>query len=212
MPMSKTLLECATKFIRHFQPCQLCQVDTQHDHHVCQDCWNSLPWRRQSVQRQEMQILSACDYAYPLDRIIQQYKYEQQLHYTPLLAGLLKTLKYPKVQAIVPMPISTERLCERGYNQSLLLAQTLCSHLKLPIWQPVERLKQHSQKGLNRFERIEDIQQQFQLAPPSNLRYRKVLIVDDVVTTGSSIYALKSCLEQLGCQQVYAVCLAAAQN
>lgn len=209
--MSKTLLQQAAGFFRSFQPCQLCHADTQHQHHVCLDCWQNLPWQRQSVQRQEMQILAACDYAYPLDRIIHQFKYEQQLHYTPLLSGILQTLKYPKVQAIVPMPISTERLCERGYNQSLLLAKALSKHLQLPIWQPVERLKQHSQKGLSRFERIEDIQQQFQLAPPSNLRYRKVLIVDDVVTTGSSIHALKNCLEQLGCQEVHAVCLAAAQ-
>ena len=128
-----------------------------------------------------------------------------------MLAGLLKSLKYPKVQAIVPMPISTERLTNRGYNQSLLLAKDLANHLKLPIWQPIQRLKQHSQKGLSRLERLEDIQHQFIHAEPTKIRYRKVLIVDDVVTTGSSIQALKQCLEQLGCQQIHAVCLASAK-
>ena len=58
-------------------------------------------------------------------------------------------------------------------------------------------------------ERLENIEQQFVAAPPNHLRYRKVLIVDDVVTTGSSITALSQVLQQLGCQQVYSICLAA---
>ena len=197
--------------IQGLLPCSLCGIEQQHKHSLCLDCYNSLPWLKTQVLRQEMHILTACHYAYPLDKIIQQFKYEQQLQYQPMLAGLLKSLKYPKVQAIVPMPISTERLTHRGYNQSLLLAKDLAKHLKLPIWQPIQRLKQHSQKGLSRLERLEDIQHQFIHAEPTKIRYRKVLIVDDVVTTGSSIQALKQCLEQLGCQQIHAVCLASAK-
>ena len=80
------------------------------------------------------------------------------------------------------------------------------------MWRkPVSRLKQHSQKGLSRLERIEDIQSQFQISTPSNIRYRRVLIIDDVVTTGSSILALTRKLEELGCQKIYAACLAGAQ-
>ena len=158
-----------------------------------------------------MQVFSACHYAYPLDRIIQQFKYQQHLHYQTALAGLLRELKLPKIQAIVPMPISLEKLTERGYNQSLLLAKGLSAHLNVPIWQPIQRLQQHSQKGLSRLERLQDIQQQFVMNEKPRVRYRKVLIVDDVVTTGSSIHALKQCLEQLNCQQISAVCLAAAQ-
>ena len=72
----------------------------------------------------------ACDYAYPMDRLIQLFKYEQKLHLEPLLAGALLALKFPKVSAVVPMPISTERLVERGYNQLyywLACCQTLTS-------------------------------------------------------------------------------------
>jgi ComF family protein len=110
------------------------------------------------------------------------------------------------------MPISTDRLVERGFNQTLLLAQALSKSLNLPIWQPVQRLAQHSQKGLSRIERLENIEQQFVAIPPNHLRYRKVLIIDDVVTTGSSITALSHVLQQLGCQQIYSICLAAAVN
>ena len=205
------LVQRGIQWLRQLQPCQLCHSDTQWQHTVCQTCWQQLPWRSQAVQRQEMQIQVAFDYHYPINRIIQQFKYEQQLHYQLLLVGALKQLSYPKIQAIVPMPISTARLTERGYNQSLLLAKGLARHLNVPIWQPVTRLQQHAQKGLSRLERLEDIQQQFQIQAAPKIRFRRVLIVDDVVTTGSSIHALKQQLLKLGCQKVEAVCLASAE-
>jgi len=205
------LLQHGKSWLTRLQPCQLCHSDSQTIHSVCQDCWQQLPWTRSTIQRQEMQFQIACDYAYPMDRLIQLFKYEQKLHLQNLLAGALLSLDLPKVSAVVPMPISTERLAERGYNQSLLLAKHVAKQMKVPIWQPVIRLKQHSQKGLSRLERIEDIQSQFQISTTSKLRYRRVLIIDDVVTTGSSIRALTHKLEELGCQKIYAACLAGAQ-
>lgn len=198
------------KALQSISPCQLCNVEQQQIHSVCADCWQQLPWLKSTVQRQEMEIHTTCHYDYPIDRIIQKFKYEQQLHFQQLLAGALMQLRLPKIQAIVPMPISKQRLAERGYNQSLVLGKILAKQLNLPIWQPITRLQQHSQKGLTRLERIENIQQQFQINTTSKLRYRRVLILDDVVTTGSSIFALKQKLEQLGCQKVYAACIASA--
>ncbi|GEA64084.1 amidophosphoribosyltransferase [Acinetobacter lwoffii] len=205
------LLEHGKLWLTRLQPCQLCLTDHQAIHSVCEDCWRQLPWTHQTIQRQEMQFQIACNYAYPMDRLIQLFKYEQKLHLQNLLAGALLSLDLPKVSAIVPMPISNERLAERGYNQSLVLAKHVAKQLNVPIWQPITRLKQHSQKGLSRLERIEDIQSQFQISTISKLRYRRVLIIDDVVTTGSSIRALSQTLEQLGCQKIYAACLAGAQ-
>ena len=199
------------KPIQKLSPCVLCGLDRQKHHSVCTDCWQQLPWLKQSIQRQEMDILVACHYDYPMDRIIQKFKYEQQLHFQTLLAGSLINLKLPKIQAIVPMPISHQRLAERGYNQSLLVAKILAKHLNIPVWQPVARLAQHSQKGLSRIERLDQIDQQFMIAATSKVRYRKVLMLDDVVTTGSSLHALKQKLAELGCQKVYAACIASAE-
>ncbi|WP_407304811.1 ComF family protein [Acinetobacter sp.] len=193
-------------------PCILCGVDRYHHHSLCKDCWQQLPWSKSTVQRQEMDIQVACHYDYPIDRIIQKFKYEQQLHFQNVLAGTLLQLRLPKIQAIIPMPISTQRLLERGYNQSLILAKIMAKQLNIPIWQPITRLHQHSQKGLSRLERIDQIEQQFQINTTSKLRYRRVLILDDVVTTGSSIYALKQKLEELDCQKIYAACIASAET
>ncbi len=212
MPMFKRLGASAQQLFDYFTPCSLCDIGMKRHFGVCQSCWQQLPWFKQSIERNQQQILVACHYQYPIDRIIQQFKYEQKLHHQRLLNGLLLQVRLPKVHAIVPMPISVDRLTERGFNQALLLAKSLSTHLNVPVWQPVQRLAQHSQKGLSRLERLEDIEQQFVAAPPNPIRYRKVLIVDDVLTTGSSITALSKVLEQLGCQQIYSVCVAAAQN
>lgn len=163
------------------------------------------------IHRQELDIIAACEYRYPMDRIIQQFKYEQQLQFQTLLAGSLIYKKLPRVQAIVPMPISRERLIERGFNQSVLITQQLARQLNIPVWQPIIRQHQHAQKGLSRVERLEGIHQQFIIDSRIKTRYRKVLIIDDVVTTGSSVKALTEQLESIGCQQVHIACLAAAK-
>ena len=205
------LIKHSKTWLNKLQACQLCHADYQVQHSLCKDCWQSLAWANTTVRRQEMQIQVACEYAYPIDRLIQLFKYEQQLHIEPILAGALLSLRLPKVSAIVPMPISNARLAERGYNQSLLLAKHVAKHLNVPIWQPISRRSQHSQKGLSRLERIEDIETQFEISTRSKLCYRRVLIIDDVVTTGSSIRALAQKLEHLGCREIHAVCIAAAK-
>lgn len=205
------MLTLLNKIYRYALPCILCGTDQQHVHSCCQDCWQQLPWLNEKIIRQEHQILTAHHYAFPIDRIIQKYKYEQQLQYQTLLINSLFNLKLPKVQAIVPMPISTQRLAERGYNQMLIIAKGLAQQLKIPVWQPVIRAAQHSQKGLSRVERLENIEQQFQIIKTEKRKFRRVLIIDDVVTTGSSVQALAIALKNLGCQQVHIACIAAAE-
>lgn len=196
----------------NFLCCQLCELNPAQKHGLCLQCWQDLPWAKAEVTRQEQKVWVACYYHYPIDRLIQQFKYEQQLHYQPLLAALLDQIRYSGIQAIVPMPISNQRLQQRGFNQSVLLSQTLSRRLRIPIWQPIIRLAEHAQKGLSRQERLQGIQQQFQAQPSQSQSFKRVLIVDDVVTTGSSIHSLSIQLQNLGCERIQAACLAAAEQ
>lgn len=205
------MLNLFNKIYHYALPCILCSADHQDIHSCCFDCWQQLPWLNEKVIRHEYEILTAHHYAFPINQIIQKYKYEQQLQYQTLLMHSLFSLKLPKVQAIVPMPISTERLAERGYNQMLIIAKGLAKQLKIPVWQPVIRAAQHSQKGLSRVERLENIEQQFQIIKTEKRKFRRVLIIDDVVTTGSSVHALALALERLGCQKIHIACIAAAE-
>lgn len=192
--------------------CQLCGFSPTQTHRLCDDCWTMLPWKSPSlIHRHERNIYACFDYSFPIDRIIHLFKYEQQLHYQTFLAHTLLELKLKRFQAIVPMPISNERLKERGYNQMMVIGKILSKKLQIPIWQPIERSAQHSQKGLTRVERIEDIQSQFKPIRSEKGKFRNILIIDDVVTTGSSVNALANALEKLGCQNIQIACIAAAE-
>ena len=111
--MTLKLIPQLMSHIRWLTPCSLCGLGHQQSHSLCHDCWEQLPWFQQANQtqifRNEMQIHVALNYQFPIDRLIQKYKYEQQLHFQTLLTHSLMQLRLPKVQAIVPMPISTER-------------------------------------------------------------------------------------------------------
>ncbi|MBF7683586.1 ComF family protein [Acinetobacter sp. B5B] len=193
----------------HIQPCVLCEIErVQYGRSVCGDCWQHLNIQPRCVTKQDIELIATTTYQYPINKIIQQFKYNHQLQYLRLFKDLLAHIQIPKVQAIVAMPISTARLHERGYNQAHLLAQLISNTHKIPIWAPIERMKEYSQKGQNRAERLTNIHQQFKIKPKQGIKYRKVVIIDDVVTTGSSIQALKTQLELLGCQKVYVICLA----
>lgn len=188
--------------------CILCQQEKKRvKSQVCQDCWTQLQVKPQTILRKEIEILVAGNYQYPLNKIIQNFKYKQDLHYLKLLNEILATIKIPKIQAIVPMPTSNARLKKRGYNQAHLLAKNLAHRHKIPIWTPIARTTDQSQKELNRIERLTNIEHQFYIPAPQKTIYRNILILDDIVTTGSSIHALKNQLEQLGCKNIHALAL-----
>ncbi len=198
--------------LKYFMPCQLCGLDHQQAHTLCHDCWNDLPWLKQHVQRQHCQILAACHYQFPIDRLIHHYKYQQQLHYQTVLSHCLLQLSLPKVDAIVAMPISQQRLIQRGYNQMQIIAKNIATQQKIALWQPIIRTAQHSQKGLSRLERLQAIHQQFKIKAEEYKRYQRVLVIDDVVTTGSSFVAMRDALQRLGCTQVEFACIAVANS
>ncbi|MBF7686643.1 ComF family protein [Acinetobacter rathckeae] len=193
------------------QPCVLCEhANAQNQRSVCNDCWQHLKVQPQHLNKQDISILTTAQYQYPINKIIQKFKYNHQLQYLRLFSDLLDQIKIPNVQAIVAMPISTARLHERGFNQAHLLAKIIAKKYRLPIWAPIERIKEHSQKGQSRSERLtNNIQQQFKIKDKQRIKYRHVLIIDDVVTTGSSIQALKLKLEQIGCKHIHVICIAA---
>ena len=175
---------------------------------VCADCWEHLQLQPQIICKDDLTIYSAGIYQYPLNRLIQNFKYKQDIHYLPLFNRILETIDLPQFQAVVPMPISDYRLKQRGYNQAQLLAKAIAKKQNIPIWSPLIRRADHHQKNLTRAERLSGIYQQFSSCPNLSVRYRHVLIIDDVMTTGASLDAVKQQLQKIGCTKIEALCLA----
>jgi ComF family protein len=122
----------------------------------------------------------------------------------------------PTIEVIVPLPLHRARLRERGYNQSELFARGIADVLGLPIsTSGVRRTRwTHSQTKLGYAERRENVQSAFEISPLKRgvLQGRKVLLVDDVITTGATIRACATALvEETGCT-VFAASIALADQ
>jgi len=131
------------------------------------------------------------------------------------LAALLSDLSIPPVEAIVPVPLGKVRLAERGFCQSYQIARHLSRRLPAPVLDDLlfRTRETAPQSLLPRKERIRNVRGAFRL----NSRYERnlpgtVLIVDDVMTTGATIYESARTLKKAGVQTVHALVLARADT
>lgn len=192
-------------------PCTLCGQAKNTNHHACTACWQTLPWKKSFIQRNELDCFVSCHYDFPIKQSLHQFKDHAQMEYAALLTACLQSMPKPKIQAIVPMPISTEKLLLRGFDQIYTLAKGLSQAWQIPIWQPISRHDGHSQRGLSRDERLNNLNALLYLNT-SICKYKHVLMLDDVITTGASLAALKVQLQQLGCTHIQALCLCDAAH
>ena len=112
-------------------------------------------------------------------------------------------------QAIVPIPLSAPRMRERGYNPAAQLCQQL-AHRHLPAHLHALVRQQHtpSQRGLNRAQRLRNLQGAFAMHSNHRLAGQRVLLVDDVMTTGATLTSAAACLLSAGAASVQVLCVA----
>jgi competence protein ComFC len=117
----------------------------------------------------------------------------------------------PPADVIVPVPLHTRRLRERGYNQAALLAMELGKGVGLPVLEnALIRVRDTSpQVDLSAKERKENVRGAFH-CPDDRLAGRSVLLVDDVYTTGATLESCSLALKQQGVRTVWALTLARA--
>lgn len=118
-----------------------------------------------------------------------------------LLADYLKqTAQLP--DCIIPVPLHKNRYRERGFNQSIEIARVLSNRLKVPL--DLKSCTRHRdtahQVGLNAAQRNENIKNAF--AVSANFQAKHVALIDDVMTTGSTVHELALALKMAGCERV----------
>jgi len=140
-------------------------------------------------------------YAFPVDALIQAYKYGGDLALAPVLAATLAPA-LDGVDALVPMPLSAARLRERGFNQAHELARHLGCRFGLPvIADGVRRISDTApQAALPWKARARNVKGAF--VCDADLRGRHVAIVDDVMTTGATLAELAGNLKSAGAARV----------
>lgn len=220
--------------IKHniFNPiCLLCASPQGNNYALCSPCLNELPWHPASSCPQcgltsSGMVCGSCIssppdfdathsvflYHYPIDKMMQRYKYGNMLNISHTFGQLLaeksplRTLNTSSVDLIIPMPMHPTRLRERGFNQALEIAKILTKNCKEKLdYKGVERQTlTPPQASLPLKERVKNIKGAFKVNTETidKLAGKRIAIVDDVMTTGASLNELAKTLKKAGASHV----------
>lgn len=149
--------------------------------------------------------------------VVHEFKYGRQIHLRYLVARWLhdalqdERVRDRSFDVIVPVPLHAARQRERGFNQAQLLAEILSAKTSIPAKSALERIRYTTtQTALDRAERIENLHNAFRLRKKADVRALRVLLVDDVLTTGATLSECARVLKRAGAVSVYAATVARA--
>ncbi len=186
-----------------------------NERRICSRCWNTLSLVKE--QDHTFRVLSkrfaeggvieglAALYYFEKNGLLQSLahflKYEEMTSVGVELGRRLSVrLSGAQHDAIIPVPLNRRKERERGYNQSDFLADGLSELLNIPVYRDAVRRVKYTvtQTHLNAEQRKENIAEAFSVAAPELIRGKNIIIVDDVITTGSTIQELAKVLKDAG--------------
>lgn len=167
----------------------------------------------------DLQTVVCSDYSAPVDDWVQALKYRKGWGMVPMLADWMVDRWQQDIRSragagweqctVLPIPSSTARLQQRGYNQAALLAKGLSKRLKWPLdtHTLVKTQDTQAQAGLDKAGRLLNLQHAFRVVKPVQ-GLGPIALVDDVITTGATTSACIQALRRAGAQRilVMAIC------
>ena len=154
-------------------------------------------------------IRSACVYDDVSKNVMLPFKHASQLKFQKMMSNAMincvRDLNLD-VDVVLPVPLAYKRLFHRGYNQAALLARPIAKHFNAIL--DVDSLSRKYRKDMGHKtakQRRENIRGVFSVKKFDNIRGKKILIVDDVMTSGATFYELNRVLRKAGASAVYAV-------
>ena len=224
MKRSKDLV----KFLRFLYPerCMLCrQIIPEGDKPwLCGQCDGSLTWieppvcplcgtafeggeicadcHKQAVSRR-IPNRSALVYDDVARDLIHDFKYNGRKSIghglAALVAAHMDRVVFQQADALVPVPLHSTRLRERGFNQALLLAGALSELIGIPVANTLIRARATvRQSALSKRERLANVSDAFQLEPHTAITGKRLLLIDDIYTSGSTVEACGGVLYKAG--------------
>ena len=173
----------------------------------CPRCWASLVGRPVRLQLRGLASMSACSvYDGSIAALVTALKFRGAHRLAPSLAAALSELAGDPVDVVCWIPSTTPHRRRRGYDQGALLGRATARRLATPARRLLRRGRGPPQLGLNRLERLAGPPLRARSAVPS-----RVLVVDDVVTTGASFEAAAQVLRAAGAREVHGVAVAATR-
>jgi ComF family protein len=180
-----------------------CCAKPQSEIVLCDEC--------QSQPPPYTHIQTLFSYTYPIDQLIIAAKFHQNLVILKFLGELMgqRLIIQSCPQVLIPVPLHLSRLRQRGYNQSLELAKVIAKHTGIPIAsQACERIKntlpQTSLSGKQRQTNVKDAFKLIKINPD----WQHIALIDDVVTTSSTVAELARIFREVGVERVDIWCCA----
>lgn len=213
--------DCVSSFMAISSPiCSCCGImfKSRQDHdHLCGDC---------ITQPKNFRIArAAVAYDHQLMAVVHRFKYAGKIQLAGPLGGLMRSayMRYwnkEKVDLILPVPLHSMKFRERGFNQSYLLIRSwksISSQMAgevsdIPVNTDVliRSKATVSQTGLGRQQRLKNIKAAFRVKIPEKVMAKKVLLVDDVYTTGATVDECAKVLLKAGAESVDVLTVARA--
>ena len=216
--------------------CLLCQMPLiSNEKHCCKTCDEGLPYIAEgcgkcssplstaeelcgfclSTERHWELCISPFAYIDPLPELIKAFKFQNKTHTINFFADSIieATRNYDafRPDVLTYVPSHPLRFIERGYNQSLLLTQAISKKIVIPYLPIFEKIKlTQQQTKLSQKKRIKEPKNTFRIkhSNRSNFQQKHIVIIDDVVTTGSTSAELAKTLKLAGASRVDVWCIA----
>ncbi len=195
---AESLCDCCGKQLRRVpNPCLHCGQPNPVSGRICPACMLNPPrWQR---------LIAPLQYHGLTRDYLQQLKYSEALHLAKTLCRqCFEPFRHsaPKPELLLPVPLHRERLLDRGYNQADEIALLWSREFGIPVERnALTRIRATaSQSGLSADQRVKNLRAAFDYRPTGDFRH--VAIVDDIVTTGSTVDEITKLLHRAGIEYV----------
>lgn len=200
------------RFIHWLLPprCVFCYEYLSEAKVICDVCHAELPWHFNPYDEQRITLFH---YKKPIDRLITELKFHQKIIYARFFATCfiekIKQLRHEKLpDLLIPVPLHRKRLQARGFNQALEIAKPIAKQFGIPLdFQCIERVKNTKpQTELPAKKRLKNVKNAFSIKTPISAKH--IAILDDVMTTGSTVNEMAKLLMANGVEKVEIWCCA----
>lgn len=233
------LLECLGELL--YPPrCPVCdKVNRLWDKGICKECLQKIRYVKpprclkcgKHIENEAQEFCTDCEkrehcftegralFVYKdIARSVHRFKYQGRREYASVYGSemayyLGDCIRSWHAQALIPIPLYPKKERRRGYNQAALLAKALGTELGIPVYEGlVKRIRNTTPlKQLNPEERLNNLKKAFILAE-NGVKLKRVIIVDDIYTTGSTLDAVSKLLKEWGVEEIFFVTLAIGEN
>ncbi|MFC1477891.1 ComF family protein [Candidatus Margulisiibacteriota bacterium] len=194
-------------------PLRCCHCREFSDVPICEKCREQIAYINEKQQLSGMPVHCIAAYEGVIKKAIWQLKFNKKIELQDLLQSIVSgnvPAEYKNYDYLVPVPLSYKRLKERGFNQAELLVSEVSSKSGKPVYNDLVTRNKNTKAlfSLTETERQQEIDGAFAIKDSGSVKDKRILLFDDIITTGTTVTEIGNMLKQAGAREVYILGLA----